>query len=117
MASREFVLLLLSNLAPAPMRLGRMTSLQGVIGNARAQMMDVVKADSAREPLQNLRQLIKRTCLAAPPSRNPMHSNVRFIHRTDSCSRRFLLPEGRRWPLGCGPAPLSNPATADPATP
>src|SRR6266850_2815305 len=38
-------------------------SLQVVIGNARAQMVNVVKADVTREPLKNFRQLVERTAL------------------------------------------------------
>src|SRR5688500_11417006 len=34
------------------------TSLQVVVGNARAQVVDVMKADVARQPLQHLRQLV-----------------------------------------------------------
>src|SRR6202161_3449586 len=47
-------------------RFDLVTSLQIVVGNARAQMMNVMKADIAREPLQNLRQLVER---AAPHRR------------------------------------------------
>ena len=38
-----------------------MTSLRIVVGNPRAQMVDVMIADITGEPLHNLRQFIKRT--------------------------------------------------------
>ena len=37
------------------------TSLQIIIGNPRAQMVNVMIADVSREPLHNLRQFIERT--------------------------------------------------------
>ena len=40
-----------------------MASLQIVIGNPRAQMMNVMKSDVAREPLQDLGQFVERTAL------------------------------------------------------
>src|ERR1700722_11865399 len=44
-------------------RIRLVASLQVVIGNARTQMMDVMKTDIARKPLQNLGQFIKGTAL------------------------------------------------------
>src|SRR5204862_8241961 len=41
--------------------IGIVASLQIVIGNTRAQMMDMVKADVAGEPLENPGQLVERT--------------------------------------------------------
>src|SRR6266404_2532821 len=38
---------------------GAMTLLQMIIRDARAQVMNVVKADVARKPLQHFRQLVK----------------------------------------------------------
>ena len=40
-----------------------MAFFEVIIGNSRAEMMDVVKADVAREPLQYLRQFVERTAL------------------------------------------------------
>src|SRR4051812_29397203 len=42
-------------------RLGLVAPLEVVIGNARAQVMDVMKSDVARKPLQDPRQFVKRT--------------------------------------------------------
>src|SRR5687767_1024804 len=42
-------------------RIGFVAALQIVVGNARTQMVDVVKANVAREPLENFRQLVERT--------------------------------------------------------
>ena len=44
-------------------RLGPVTFLQVVIWNPGAQMVDVMKADVAGEPLQYLRQFVKRASL------------------------------------------------------
>src|SRR3954464_314608 len=40
-----------------------MTLLQMIIGNARAEMVNMMKTNVAREPLQDLGQLVKRTPL------------------------------------------------------
>src|ERR1700690_3918868 len=44
-------------------RFSPMTLLEVVIGDARAEVMDVMEADIAREPLQHLGQFVKRTAL------------------------------------------------------
>src|SRR5260221_1190784 len=44
-------------------RVGLVTLLEIVVGNARAEVMDVVKADVPGEPLQNSRQLGERAAL------------------------------------------------------
>ena len=44
-------------------RMRSVTSLQIVIGNAGAEVMDVVKANIAPEPLESLGQTVERTAL------------------------------------------------------
>ena len=44
-------------------RFGFVTFLQVVIRNPRAEMMDVMKSDAAREPLQHLGQFVERAAL------------------------------------------------------
>src|SRR5436189_4930047 len=44
-------------------RVRLVASLQIVIGNARAEMVDMVKADVAGKPLQDLRKFVERTAL------------------------------------------------------
>ena len=53
-------------------RIGFVAPLQIVIWNARAQMVDVMEPDIARKPLQNLRQLVKRTALECRCRKTPI---------------------------------------------
>src|SRR5690242_18555031 len=44
-------------------RIGPMTAFQMVVRNAGTQMVDVVEADVAREPLEDFRELVEGTAL------------------------------------------------------
>jgi hypothetical protein len=44
-------------------RFGPMTFFEVIIGNSRAQMVNVMEANVSREPLQDFGQFIKRTTL------------------------------------------------------
>ncbi len=46
-------------------RMRSVTSLQIIIGDAGAEVMDVVKPNIAREPLESLGQTVERTALEA----------------------------------------------------
>ena len=67
-------------------RLGLVAFLEVVVRNARAQVVDVVEADVAREPLQHLRQLVERTALergrdVVPVARPfPVHAIELVLH-------------------------------------
>ncbi len=79
-------------------RMRSVTSLQIIIGDAGAEVMDVVKANIAREPLESLGQTVERTALERGNCVIPCVSRAPSTPlRTDAERRtsRYQLPRPR----------------------